>query len=47
MGSDECVYMQGPVAWLGQPMGATSQVAAKNRGKSTRCFGDLKEAFFH
>lgn len=41
------LYMQGPVAWLGQPTGATSQVAAKNRGKSTRCFEDPKEVFFH
>lgn len=32
---------------VGQLMEATSQVAAKNRVKSTRCFGDLKEVFFH
>lgn len=41
------LYMQGPVARLGQPTGATSQVAAKNRGKSNQVFwGPERSLFF-
>lgn len=40
------LYMQGPVARLGQPMGATSQVAAKNRGKSNQVFWGPERSLF-
>ena len=40
------LYMQGSAARLGQPTGATSQVAAKNRGKSNQVFWGPERSLF-